>query len=161
LFFNRALQPLEQYAEMALSKRVMSAIQGYYEAMWIPLKIYINSKGKKSFYLQHQEKRVIKKGFFPDNVPIYRENPKYLEYYCKSRKQFVSRQIQIGDRVYTTSQKFLFGECIDEKEESITIIWNNGTIKKEKGENILVAHHQLLGLQKKDTESILKNIKIS
>ncbi len=134
------------------------------ETLWKPLKIYDRpERQKKSFYVRHCDSREIKKSpQFHHSVPVYLENPKYLEYYSASQSTKIARAVQVGDVVSLKNEHLRYGECLQEvASEVIEIALRNGERQIVSSEELEVVYHGIVGMAVKDTEGLIASCKIN
>jgi fido (protein-threonine AMPylation protein) len=149
------------------SVRVSSTERAFMMRPWVPLKIHRRPDGGEVLFTQHVDTRKLRKEPFPvlvkfpdisrDDLPVYRENPKYLEYYSHGHDGRVARRSQLGDVVHLDGIRF--GECIGEhagaRARPIQVEPRGGGREHYAARDLFVVHHNIEGMADDDREGLL------
>lgn len=134
------------------------------DTSWAPLKYHLVEDGSANcarciLFVKHRRTGWIRKINHRTvaDIPTYRENPKYLEYYSPEHKQVVARYPQVGDTVYWRGQGLMFGECVAEIAEKLemSVVFRDGTTHAIPLKDLEVVWHNIQGMQTNDTEDLI------
>jgi cell filamentation protein len=134
---------------------------------WRPLKIFRKPDGGEVLFTQHRRSRELRKEPFPlldqfpdvskGDLPLYRENPKYLEFYSQESSAFVARNPQVGDVVNVRDLQM--GECVAQSSlsgDKFLVELRSGGRKEINAEELVVVHHNIEGMDREDPEGLLE-----
>lgn len=136
---------------------------------WQPCKIYRKPDGGDVLFTQHRITRELRKeplevlnkfaGLRKADLPVYRENPKYLEYFDRIQRRWVSRWPQVGDVVHL--RELEFGECVAERgmkggEPFVEVASRANGNEVIAAKTLTVVHHNIIGMGTTDHEDLVK-----